>query len=91
MSYAVVQDVPASWERYAAYAAALEDEAPAGLIVHAAGPTDEGFRTIDVWESRAAWRSFHADRLERVTRGLPRPLVSRELELAHLVVGARAG
>ena len=91
MSYAVVQDVPASWERYAAYAAALEDEAPAGLIVHAAGPTDEGFRTIDVWESRAAWRSFHTDRLERVTHGLPRPLVSRELELAHLVVGGRAG
>ena len=91
MSYAVVQAVPASWELYAAYAAALEDEAPAGLIVHAAGPTDEGFRTIDVWESEAAWLSFNADRLERVTGGLPRPLVSRELELAHLVVGGGAG
>jgi hypothetical protein len=91
MSYAVVQDVPASWEHYAAYVAALEEAAPAGLIVHAAGPTDEGFRTIDVWESEAAWRSFTTDRLDRVTRDLPRPLVSRELELAHLVVGDRAG
>jgi hypothetical protein len=90
MSYAVVQDVPASWELYAGYAAALENEAPAGLIVHAAGPTDEGFRTIDVWESRVAWRTFHDARLEAVTRGLPRPLVTRELELANLVVGGRA-
>ena len=91
MSYAVVQDVPASWEHYASYALALEGDVPAGLVVHAAGPTDEGFRMIDVWESRAAWHRFRTERLEPVSRTLPRQPVSRELELEHVVVGASDG
>jgi hypothetical protein len=59
MPYAVVQDFPASWERYAAIAAAIEGEPPAGLILHVAGPTDEGFRTIEIWETRDAWARWH--------------------------------
>ena len=38
------KDVAASWEQYQRFANALAGPAPAGLIVHAAGPTDEGFR-----------------------------------------------
>ena len=56
-TYAVVRDVPASWNVYlqdAQTAAPI----PAGLLLHAAGPTDEGFRVIDVWESRADWERF---------------------------------
>jgi hypothetical protein len=87
MSYAVVQDVPASWEQYATWVATLERALPTGLIVHAAGPTDEGFRTIEVWESEAAWRAFTTGARARAPRDLPSPLASRELELAHLVVG----
>ena len=51
MRYACVQDVPASWETYLEIVEGLR-EAPAGLLIHAAGPTDEGFRMIEVWESR---------------------------------------
>jgi len=29
-----------------------------GLLAHIAGPTDEGFRVIDVWESEEAFASF---------------------------------
>jgi len=87
MSYAVVQDIPASWEQYAPWVATLERELPAGLIVHAAGPTDEGFRTIEVWASEAAWRAFTTGRHAGAPRDLPSPLASRELELAHLMVG----
>jgi hypothetical protein len=58
VSYVVVEDVAASWEQYGRFADALEGPAPAGLILHAAGPTDEGFRIVGVWESEAAWRSF---------------------------------
>jgi len=61
MPYAVVQDVPASWEHYAPLAQAISDPVPDGLILHVAGPTDEGFRTIDVWETREAWRRFSED------------------------------
>lgn len=87
MSYAVVQDVAASWEHYAVFAAALEGERPHGLVMHAAGPTDEGFRTIDVWETEADWLRFRADRLDAASPRLPFPPITRALELAHVVVG----
>ena len=61
MAYAVVQDVPASWADYQALAG-IDDPAPAGLMLHVAGPTDEGFRTIEVWESREACHLYHAHR-----------------------------
>ena len=58
MTYAVVEDVAASWEHYERFAEALAGPVPAGLILHAAGPTDEGFRIIGVWESEEAWERF---------------------------------
>lgn len=58
MPYAVVQDVPASWEQYEELAAHLLERIPDGLIYHVAGPTDEGYRTIEVWETKAAWERF---------------------------------
>lgn len=60
MAYAVVKDVPASWQHYEPLAIALRTKRPRGLIVHVAGPTDEGFRTIEVWQSREAWERFQA-------------------------------
>jgi len=62
MLYAIVQDVPASWAHYTATAAGIGDPLPDGLILHVAGPTDEGFRTIEIWETREAWECFRADR-----------------------------
>jgi hypothetical protein len=56
-TYAVVQDVPASWNVYL-LGAPRHEQMPAGLLLHAAGPTDEGFRVIDVWESQADWEDF---------------------------------
>jgi hypothetical protein len=57
MTYALVGDVPASWDRYADLVRLLR-QAPSGLLLHVAGPTEEGFRIIEVWESEAAWRRF---------------------------------
>ena len=62
MLYAIVQDVPASWAHYAATAAGMCDPLPDGLILHVAGPTDEGFRTIEIWETREAWERCRAAR-----------------------------
>jgi len=36
---------------------------PQGLIFHMAGPTEEGWGIIDVWESRDSFDRFLADRL----------------------------
>jgi hypothetical protein len=91
MSYVVVEDVAASWEHYQRFAEALSGPVPAGLIVHAAGPTEEGFRIVGVWESEEAWQSFLADRLgdEAGTDAEVAPVI-RSLRPAHIVIGQRA-
>jgi hypothetical protein len=87
MSYVVVEDVAASWEQYQRIADALVGPAPSGLVVHAAGPTDEGFRIVAVWESERAWRCF-ADRIP--ANAYPGALdVVRTLDPVHVVYGAR--
>jgi hypothetical protein len=87
MSYVVVEDVAASWEQYGRFAAALAGPAPQGLIVHAAGPTDEGFRIVGVWKSESHWRSF-AERLSPAERRSAH-LVRRTLQPEHVVFGER--
>lgn len=78
MTYAYVQDVAEDWENYARVAAALGDGVPEGLIVHAAGPTDWGFRIIDVWESRDAWERFRNERLRPAVRAAAGDAAERE-------------
>lgn len=86
MSYVIVEDVAASWEQYAHVASALAGPAPAGLIVHAAGPTDEGFRVVALWESEEAWRLF-ADRVGSTDASPALPQVVRVLRPEHVVYG----
>ena len=86
MSYVVVEDVAASWEQYGRFAAALAGPAPAGLIVHVAGPTDEGFRIVGVWESESDWRNF-AERLSPAEGSAYR--IRRALRPEHVVFGER--
>lgn len=89
MAFAIVQDVPASWERYELSRAALT--APVtGLILHAAGPTAEGYRIIEIWESEEACRRFLDDRLTpAATAAAHGPSVIRELRPEHVVFGHR--
>ena len=91
MPYAFVQDVAASWEQYERVAATTVEPAPAGLILHVAGPTEEGVRTIGVWESEQAWERFRAERLEPAIAALGGPVqrqpTFRDLRPAHVVVG----
>lgn len=91
MAYALVQDLPLSWERYERFARQLVDPVPDGLLLHLAGPTDEGFRVIDVWDSEDSSRAPQARRLRlSVERfGVPnrREPTVRELHGLHLVIG----
>jgi hypothetical protein len=86
MPYAIVEDVPASWEQYEPVGAAIADPIPDGLILHVAGPTDEGFRTIEVWETRDAWLRFHDHATEPEVSAPP---ILRELSAVHVVRGSR--
>jgi hypothetical protein len=91
MPYAFVQDVASSWEQYEHFARALGEPAPDGLILHVAGPTDEGFRIIAVWESEEAWHEFRTRRLAPAIAALGGPSrparTFRDLHPAHTVVG----
>jgi hypothetical protein len=75
---------------YVLFGAALRAPPPPGLIDPAAGPPDEGFRIIAVWESEEAWQRFLADRLgEAVDGAAAVPPVFRALRPAHIVYGQR--
>jgi len=93
VSHAIVQDVAVSWVEYQRVAIALIDPVPGGLILHVAGPTDEGVRTIEVWETEEAWQCFRDERLRTAPGalgGFSRPEPSlRELRALQLVLGLR--
>jgi hypothetical protein len=90
MSYALIEDVPASWEQYDHMARSV-GQVPVGLLLHVAGPTDEGFRIIEVWESEADWLRFSADHdtaLGSVDPVVTARTVFRDLRAMHVVIGA---
>ena len=92
MTYAYVQDVASSWDQYERVTASLVDPPPSGLLVHVAGPTDEGVRIIDVWESEADWERFRAERLDPAIAALGGPArpepTFRDVHPEHVVLGA---
>jgi hypothetical protein len=92
VSYAFVEDIAASWEQYERFAGALEGPVPKGLLLHAAGPTDEGIRIVEVWESEEAWAAYLDGRSAAPGDTKPHPpSVRRELRPRHVVVGERIG
>jgi hypothetical protein len=78
VAYAFVQDIASTWEQYKRVRASLVEPAPVGLMLHVAGPTEEGFRVIDVWESEEAWQRFLTERLDPAIAALGGPLYERE-------------
>jgi hypothetical protein len=71
--YASVRDTPSSWQDYRPPAAGSRDELPAGLLLHVAGPTDDGFRVIEVWSSHGAFERHERER-RRWPPDAPAPL-----------------
>lgn len=56
----------------------VDENPPAGLIFHSAGPIDGGWGVLDFWESRDAFDRFASERLspgsqELGDRGMPGP------------------
>jgi hypothetical protein len=91
VTYAYVQDVASSWEQYEQVTASLVDPLPAGLLLHVAGPTDEGVRIIDVWENEDDWERFRIERLAPAIAALGGPArpepTFRDVHPVHVVLG----
>jgi hypothetical protein len=83
-AYVVVHDVAASWHDYQRLAGLVGDVSTPGLLLHAAGPTPDGIRTVDVWRDETTWR-HHRDRWHAALHVFDTPAVVREFAAAHLV------
>ena len=46
-----------------------ESGSPAGALFHAAGPIEEGYRIVEVWETREAADAFYNSELYREAAG----------------------
>jgi hypothetical protein len=85
--YAYCLDMPGvSEEMNARVTAGVGDDPIPGLIAHVSGPSPDGWRIIDIWESEEHWQQFQAARLgpalARATAGMapsPRPFDTRDV------------
>ena len=89
MTYAVVCDIPASWETYEPLGKALVNPVPSGLLLHVAGPTDEGYRVIDVWATREDWERFRDRTSALGSASVLTPPTRRELDAVAVIHGPR--
>jgi hypothetical protein len=46
---------------------APEGDPPNGLVFHAAGPAEDGWRVVEAWESADAFEQFREERLDRAS------------------------
>ncbi len=61
MAICVVFDAKGTWQQYEDSLVKLEEAGwgkPSARLYHVAGPTDEGFRVVDVWESPETFEEF---------------------------------
>ncbi len=82
MAWVLIQKAQeASWADYerVSQAAGVDDNPPAGLILHAAGEENGRWRSVDVWESQAAYERFRDERIM--------PAVRQELGEGALTAG----
>jgi hypothetical protein len=66
MAWAMIQKATEmKWSDYerVSQAVGVDDNPPAGLIVHAAGEVDGKWQSVDVWESQADYDRFREERL----------------------------
>lgn len=67
------------------------DDAPDGLITHAAGLTDEGVLVVDVWESKEKLEAFFNERLHAALDAAGIPIGDPTVLPVHNVIQQGAG
>jgi len=100
MAHGIIARVPAPIDMYravnAAITARIGDSVPAGLLVHIARETPEGFEVFEVWDSKQHCDEFQdtvlAPVIEQVSAGQApqRSDVTEEFAVENFFVGAAA-
>ena len=91
MAVAMVAEIPnLTREQYESVVKKVNEAgSPQGVLFHAGGPTERGYRIVEVWESREAADTFYGSELYReATAGVePQP----EILMTWPVYGADDG
>ena len=91
MAYATVMEFDVDLDTHRKIVAAAGDEPVQGLIVHAAGSSEAGICSIDVWETKEDSDRFFTDRLTPAMATLDigggPPVSFREFDLPVVVRG----
>lgn len=100
MAHGVIANVPAPIDMYDAVNAQVTDQigggTPAGLLVHIARKTPDGFQVVELWESKQQADEFQdnvlAPIIDRVSEGEapPRQEISQEFEVHNFFLGTGA-
>jgi hypothetical protein len=72
-------------EQYDAVLQQVGDAQPEGALVHIAGPTDDGWRVIEVWESEATQQRFQEDLLNPAFDRAGAPRVTPTFFPVHMI------
>src|SRR3954454_16461604 len=64
---------------------------PAGALLHAAGPSDSGYRIVEVWETREAAEAFYGSEVYRRAVAEADLATEPEIVMTWTVVGLDDG
>lgn len=91
MAYTTLMEFDVDLDTHIKISEALGDAPVDGLILHAAGPSERGVHSLDVWERKADSERFFAERmapaLQQLGIGGGPPLSYQEFELPYLLRG----
>ena len=91
MAYAVLMEFKVDLDTHIKIGEAVADAPVKGLIVHAAGPSERGVHSLDVWHSKEDSERFFTERMLPALQQLGiqggAPLSFEEFELPHLLRG----
>jgi hypothetical protein len=85
----VIRDIAVSWTSYLDAAPSLAP-LPPHLLLHLAGPTSEGVRIVELWDSRTAAEAAERPGLAQLERSAAtHSAVIRMLDISHTLKGAQ--
>jgi hypothetical protein len=86
VAYVVVHDIACSWCEYERVGRDLLEPPPAGLLVHVAGPTEEGVRLVDIWAGEQLGVRDRSDRLVSAIGTVALRSVSRDFRPHQVLI-----